>query len=150
MKRLTLLLLLCCCCYACQDRRCLYHQYRYIAHESWQQQDSLSFDIQVEPQLLARYEEGLPISYNLCIDQSQTAAYPYRNLMVAVMTQCDNGVHIDTLDLRPHDRQKENPSCLAPFVLSADRFPFRVVVYHLMQDEQLPHLQRLGLELTIP
>lgn len=144
MRKIALLLFVACLSMACQRENCLYHQYRHLPDASWHQQDSLRFSIDVAPHLAAKCQESQAL-YRVQMRASSRQAYPYRNLIVAIESHCDSLIHIDTLDIL----QKENLSVDCPFELSADKFPYRVLIYHLMQDEQLPGLQSIGLEISL-
>lgn len=144
MKKWLYLILLSCLCCACRQGESIYHQYHPIEAQAWHRQDSLRFDIQVEPHLLAKCQER-QACYLIQIRENSLQAYPYSNLVLAIESRCDSLVHIDTLDIL----QKENLPVDCPFELSADKFPYQILVYHLMQDEQLPNLQSLGLEIRL-
>lgn len=144
MKKWIYFIVLSCLCCACHHRESIYHQYRHLPQQTWHRQDSLSFDIRIEPHLAAKHQHQA-VYYRWQMEEDGWRHYPYQNLMVAVESHCDSVIYRDTIDLM----QKENLPAPCPFRLSADKFPYKVVVYHLMQDESLINLHRLGLEITI-
>lgn len=144
MKRILSIVLIACLCSACCHRESIYHRYLYFQESSWKQSDTIRFQVEVEPHLAEKCQES-PAAYHLAIDEHFLKAYPYQHLWVAIRSTRDSISHIDTLDLM----QKENLSIDCPFRLSADKFPFSVDFYHLMQDEKLPNLHRIGLEIKL-
>lgn len=144
MKRILSIVLLACLCSACCHRESIYHQYLYFQDYSWKQSDTLIFCVDAEPHLAEKCQESQAL-YQIAIDEHSLKAYPYQHLWVAIRSTSDSLSLIDTLDLL----QKENLSIDCPFRLSADKFPFSVDFYHLMQDEALPNLHRIGLEIKL-
>ncbi len=145
MRKFLFIALLSCLCSACCRQESIYHRYRHFDQYRWGTSDTMHFFIQPEPHLVEKCPDGAIAYYHFQIDRHHLKDYPYQNLMVAIETSNDSLSHTDTIDIW----QKENLPIPCPFELHTDKFPFTVKIYHLMQDEYLPNLHRIGLEVTI-